>query len=92
MASDEDALTAARDQGERTLESLLPGDSFSYKGYQTISSMQWRDQRREMLIVKTTPTDDYPGGRTFLLHKFLMFPSFLTDEHFEAEQAKIKDW
>lgn len=84
-------LRAAEAQGERTIMSLLPGDSFVFRGYHTIKQMQW-DSSRESVFVTTHPEEGYPKGRTFLLGGLLMFPSFLSDAHFEAEKAKNEDW
>jgi hypothetical protein len=90
-AADLNDLYAAEAQGERALHTLRPGDGFIFRGHHMIARMQWNEGRRD-IFVTTTPEDGYPKGRTFLLNGLLMFPAFLSDEHFAAEQAKLKDW
>lgn len=81
-ATDVADLEAADEQGERVIASLWPGDAFTFRGdMHTIKSMQ-RHSDRESIFVSCV------DGKVFLFNGLLMFPSFLTDEHFDAEQNK----
>jgi len=81
-ATDRADLEAADEQGERVIASLWPGDAFTFRGeMHTITSRQLHSDRESIFVT----CDD---GRIFLFHGLLMFPAFLTDEHFDAEQNK----
>jgi len=80
----EDFVTADA-QGERALFTLWPGDSFLFRGeFHEILSMQIVPP--QSISVKTDT------GHHFLLHGLLVFPTMLSDEHFQKESGDQKVW
>lgn len=69
------------------IASLWPGDSFVFRGQMhTIAKPLQQHSDRQSVFVTTAQ------GKVFLFHGLLMFPSFLSDEHFAAEQADDPEW
>jgi hypothetical protein len=82
FATDVADLEAADEQGERVIASLWPGDAFIFRGQMhTIKTLQLHTDQESIFV---TCVD----GKVYLLNGLLMFPSFLTDEHFDAEQNR----
>jgi hypothetical protein len=67
--------------GYRVVRSLWPGDQFLYRGeYHTVKKVQPVLGSDGLVYVRTEGT-----GPDFQFDQWLLFPSIITDEHFQAE-------
>ena len=93
-------LYEADRQGQRAISTLWPGDQFIYRGEtHTVSRLQWHNRTQififttishggGVLVSTLDGTEEIRDeGRTFLFDAMLLFPSFISDEHAEAEQG-----
>lgn len=85
-------LTDAENQGERSIASLWPGDRFLFRGeYWTVGSLQWHTEG-QLIYVKASRLDDEGTiNKTFLLGGLLVFPTMLTDGHFQHENPRLQE-